>query len=97
MNADIVKDLIFELLEDEEEVPNAESENNELENTALGNLDLSEDTLASLEDLYKNGLRKPSTRNAVTCKLAVYFNTLNENKYECETKRMDGTTETGLF
>lgn len=89
MNADIVKDLISELLDDVEEVPNAESDSNELENTALGNLDLSEDTLDSLEDLYKNGLRRPGTRNAVTCKLAVYFNTLNENKYECEQKLKD--------
>lgn len=89
MNADIVMDLISDLQEDDEDVPNTESESKTLENTALGNLDLSEDTLNSLEDLYENGLRKPGTRNAVTCKLAVYFNTLNENKYECEQKLKD--------
>ncbi|GLB61789.1 MULTISPECIES: helix-turn-helix domain-containing protein [Bacillaceae] len=86
MNAEIVMDLISDLQEDDEEVPNIESESKELDNTALGNLDLSEDTLDSLADLYKNGLRKPGTRNAVTCKMAVYLNTLKESKSECEQK-----------
>ncbi|MFT4413436.1 TOTE conflict system archaeo-eukaryotic primase domain-containing protein [Bacillus sp. UMB0728] len=89
MNADIVKSLILDLQEDDENLPDTDSEGRKLENSAFGNIDLSEDTLDSLEDLYKNGLRKPGTRNAVTCKLAVYFNTLNENKYECEQKLRD--------
>lgn len=86
MDADIVKDFISDLQEDEEELPNIKSDTKELTNTALGNLDLSEDTLDSLADLFKSGLRKPGTRNAATCKLAVYFNTLNESKSECEQK-----------
>lgn len=83
---DIVNDLISDLQEDEEESPISKSDTKKIEGNANANFDLSEETLKSLADLYENGLRKPSTRNEVTCKLAVYFNTLRENKHDCEQK-----------
>lgn len=50
----------------------------------LTNLDLSEESPNSLASLYKNGIRKPNSRNASLCKLAIYFNTLKISKQECE-------------
>lgn len=83
LDVDIIKDLISDIQEGEEEFGDNKSHSKELERTPLGNLDFSEDTFDSLEDLYKNGLRKPGTRNTVTCKLAVLFNTLREEKDIC--------------
>ena len=84
INAEIIKDLINDL----PEVTKSISENvkpikNETSQD-LSHLELAAETPNSLASLYKNGLKKPNSRNASLCKLAIYFNTLKISKRECE-------------
>lgn len=84
-NTDLIREIINNL-PIEEEAFSINKTDLIKEKPAMPNFSnvLAGETLNSLEYLYINGLSKLGTRNQSLCKLAIYLNSLNLSKDECE-------------
>lgn len=86
----INSDIIIDLLEEAEDKKETSIKTNALmsknSNIAYSNIDFTNETIASLQKLYNEGLKFKGTRHTSLLKLAVYFYNLGLNQQECEEK-----------
>lgn len=87
INSDIIIDLLEERVEDKKEAGTKTIDTKpENSNIAYSNIDFTNETIASLQKMYSEGLKFKGTRHISLLKLAVYFYNLGLDQQECEEK-----------